>query len=288
MPAMLRTLKAVAVALLLVSPAALAQLKSKAPSGAAAKAPPKVSKADLARWQRALEGGAETDVIAALNEIGALGRDGAPAAPLVDGLLARGSSAAALVVALETAGRIASVGSSGAVAPYVAHRRPDIRRAAALALRSTGGPVAIAALRRGLSSADPAVRAAAAGGLGELGAKEAVDDLFTVLGHDTPEAAVAIARLCSPEQCDRLMGLVGKLKFQVLEASFVPLLLRPDAELPEANKLAYIDKLRRLATKPAAAVLEAALAKLPKDDNSKLRAALQAALKARPVVGDSK
>jgi hypothetical protein len=74
-----------------------------------------------------------------------------------------------------------------------------------------------------------------------------VDDLFTVLGHDTAEAAVAIAKLCSPEQCDRLMALVGKLKFDVLEASFVPLLLRPT-----------------------------------------LPAALQSALKARPVVGDTK
>lgn len=285
---MLRTLKAVAVALLLASPAAFAQSKSKAPSAAAAKAPPKIGKAELARWQRTLESGVESEIVGALNEIGTLGHDGVAAAPLVEALLMRGSSASALVLALDTAARLGSPTSSTAVAPYVAHRRPEIRLAAARSLASTGGPAAISALRRALAGPDAAVRASAASGLGQLGAKDAVDELFSVLAHDTPEAAVAIAQLCSPQQCDRLMALVGKIKFDVLEASFVPLLLRPEAELPEANKLAYIDKLRRLATKPAAAVLQTVLAKLPKDENSKLRAALQAALKARPIVGDSK
>jgi hypothetical protein len=287
MPAMLRTLNAFAAALLIVSQAA-AQPKTKTPNAGAKAAAPKVNPADLSRWRRVLESGNEAELVSALNEMGALGKDGAPAAPLVDTLLQRGAGMNLLIVALETEGRLAVAASSPAVAPYVSHRRAEIRRAAAAALALTGGPVATATLRRALAGADPSVRAIAASGLGQLGAKDSVNDLFAVLGHDTPEAAVAIAALCSPEQCDRLMALVGKLKFEVLEASFVPLLFRPDTELPEENKLAYIDKLRRLATKPAASVLETVLAKLPKDENPKLRVALQAALKARPVVGDSK
>ena len=113
-------------------------------------------------------------------------------------------------------------------------------------------------------------------------------EIVATSGYDTAEAAVSIAQLCSPEQCDRLMALVGKLKFEVLEASFVPLLLRPASAVPDANKLRYIDRLRRLATKPAAAVLQTTLACLPKDESPTLRAALQTALKARPVVGDTK
>jgi hypothetical protein len=83
------------------------------------------------------------------------------------------------------------------------------------------------------------------------------------------------------------MALIGKLRFETLEASFVPLLVRPAAEVPDANKIRYIDRLRRLATKRAAAVLSTAQTQLPKDQSAALRAALQAALRERPVTGDS-
>jgi hypothetical protein len=285
---MLRTLTRVACALAITSVAAAAPPKPAPKPAAGAKAAPKPPKQDLERWRRALESGFETEISAALTEIGALGPNGAAAAPLVDALLSMGANGKMLIRALDTEAQLALPASSAAVAPYVGHRNPEIRRAAARALTRTGGPIAVTALRRALSGADPQVRALAAGGLGTLGASEAVDDLFTVLAHDTAEAAVSIALLCSPEQCDRLMALVGKLKFEVLEQSFVPLLLRPASGLPDANKLRYVDRLRRLATKPAAAVLQTALAQLPKDENPTLRAALLTALKARPVVGDTK
>ena len=248
----------------------------------------KPAKLELERYRRALESGSESDIVQTLSELGALGKAGAPAAPLVDALLTRGANGNVLLAALDTEAQLGVAASSDAVAPYVSHRKPEIRRAAASTLASTGGPSAITALRRALSGPDPAVRAAAASGLGTLGAKEAVDDLFTVLSHDTPQAALSIAQLCNPEQCDRLMALVGKLKFEVLEAAFVPLLLRPATELPDANKLKYVERLRVLATKPAAAVLQAALARLPKDESPALRVALQNALRARPIVGDTK
>ncbi|MFZ5896457.1 MAG: HEAT repeat domain-containing protein [Myxococcota bacterium] len=259
----------------------------KAPKPVKAKAD-KPAKLDLDRYRRTLETGSEAELVSALSELGALGKAGAPAAPLVDALLARGTNTNVLLAALETEAQLGVPASSEAVAPYVAHRKPELRRAAAVALASTGGPAAVLALRRALSGPDPAVRAVAASGLGTLGAKEAVDDLFKVLSHDTPQAAVSIAQLCSPEQCDRLMALVGKLKFEVLDAAFVPLLLRPASEVPDANKLRYVERLRVLATRPAAAVLQSALARLPKDESPALRAAIQNALKARPIVGDTK
>jgi len=285
---MLRTLTRVVCVLAITSVASAVPPKQAPKPAATAKVAPKPPKPELDRWRKALESGSEAEISQALTEIAALGPGGAPVAPLVDALLATGGNGNVLIRALETEGELAVPASSAAVAPYVSHRKPDIRRAAAKALARTGGPVAVAALRRALSGPDPVVRAAAAGGLGALGASEAVEDLFTVLGHDSSEAAVSIAQLCSPEQCDRLMALVGKLKFDVLEASFVPLLLRPSSAVPDANKLRYIDRLRRLATKPAAAVLQSALAQLPKDENPTLRAALQTALKARPIVGDTK
>jgi HEAT repeat protein len=159
---------------------------------------------------------------------------------------------------------------------------PEIRRAAASALVRTRGAAAVGALRKSLKSPDPVVRETAASGLGTLGAAESVDELFAALGDEVPGASRSIAVLCNPSQCDKLMDYVGKLKFETLEPCFVPLILRP-AGLPEPNKIRYIDRLRRLATKNSRAVLETALASLPAEGNPKLRDALQTALKGRPV-----
>lgn len=270
----------------IASPALAAPATEKpAKSKPRAEKPPKL---ELDRYRRTLETGTESAILETLSELGALGKGAAPAAPLVDALLARGANTAVLLAALETEAQLGVAASSDAIAPYAAHRKPEIRQAATATLASTGGPSAVAALRRALAGPDPAVRGVAATGLGTLGAKEAVDDLFTVLSHDTPQAALSIALLCNPEQCDRLMALVGKLKFDVLEPAFVPLLLRPASELPEANKLRYVERLRVLATRPAAAVLQTTLNKLPKGESPVLRNALQNALKARPIVGDTK
>jgi HEAT repeat protein len=285
MPAMHRAL--IRLAFLSALLAGSASVQAAPPAKAKAKTE-KAPKLELDRYRRTLESGSETEIVQTLGELGGLGKAAAAAAPLVDALLTRGANTSVILAALETDGQLGVAASSDAVAPYVSHRKPEIRHAAASALASTGGPAAVVALRRALAGPDPAVRAVAAAGLGTLGAKESVDELFTVLSHDTPQAALSIAQLCSPDQCDRLMALVGKLKFEVLEPAFVPLLLRPASELPDANKVKYVERLRVLATKPAAAVLQAALARLPKDESPTVRFALQNALKARPIVGDSK
>ncbi|HET9957918.1 MAG TPA: HEAT repeat domain-containing protein [Polyangiaceae bacterium] len=240
----------------------------------------------MERWRKPLESSNESELLAALEELSGLGESAGAAAPMVNSLLARGANTKVLLSALNTAALLGQASSSDFVAPYVSHRNTEIRRAAARTLARTKGATAVTALRQALTGQDPVTRGLAAAGLGQLGAKEAVNELFAVLVRDTPEAAVSIASLCSPEQCDRLMDFVGKLKFQVLEASFVPLLLRPQAELPDANKIRYIDRLRRLQTKGAASVLETVSASLPKEESAAVRAALTAALRARPVVGD--
>lgn len=252
------------------------------PSKPAPKAPP-LKKADFDRLGKSLQSGNESETLASLNEIRARGRAGAAAAPLVEALLLRGSSASILVAALETAGALGAESSSTQVALYVQHRNPLIRRAAASALGHTRGPVATATLRRALGSGDPLLRSIAAELLGELGAVDAVSDLFTVLSHDTPEAALSIAKLCLPADCDRLMGLVGKLKFETLEPAFVPLLTRAPSQVPEAHQVRYVDRLSRMATPSARAALTVALSKLPQSASPKLRRTLEAASKGRPV-----
>jgi HEAT repeat protein len=256
----------------------------KAPPAAAA--PKKTAqKVDLKALAAVLEGSNERAIIDALAELEAKGADAVAAAPLVNGVLVRGSSVAVTLSALNCLGALGAESSSDAISPYVQHRRPEIRQAAAAALVRTRGPVAVRALRKGLKSPDPVVRESAARGLGALGASDAVEELFVALGDEVPGASRSIAGLCNPEQCDRLMGYVGKLKFETLEPCFVPLILRPSG-LPEQNKIRYIDRLRRMATKSAGSVLQTALASLPADGSPKIREALETALKGRPVAGD--
>jgi hypothetical protein len=105
------------------------------------------------------------------------------------------------------------------VAPYVRHRQPALRLAAARALAKTGGPDAVAALRGALRGSDVRLRREAAQGLSGLSAKEAVADLFAVLNKEVPEAAAAVGVLCVPADCRKLVELLGKLPFDVMPSA---------------------------------------------------------------------
>ena len=247
-----------------------------------APAAPAPAKIDLKKLAQVLESGTEAEILAALSELSARGASASSAAPLVNGLLVRGSTGKVVIAALDAVAAFGAESSSDPVAPYVQHRRPEIRQAAASALIRTKGPIAVRALRRALKSPDPKVRQIAASGLGALNAAEAVDDLFAALGDETTTAPKSIAAMCNPTQCDRLMDYVGKLPFEFLEPSFVTLILRPSG-LPDINKLRYIDRLRKLATKSSTNVLQTALADLPANANPKVKEALETALKGRPV-----
>jgi len=192
-----------------------------------------------------------------------------------------------LLRAIGVAGALGAASSSSALAPYVKHRAADVRRAAARSLARTKGSIAVGALRDALRSNDPALRGTAADGLGALGAKEAVPDLFVVLPKDVPEAAGAIGVLCSADQCKRFVGLLGKLPFDVMESGFLPLLLRTDGDAPDGAKLQLIEQLRRMATQKSSALLATALASYPANGSPKIRAAIDAALHGHPVTSTS-
>jgi len=263
-------------------------LGSLAPTVAHA-APPDKPKAhssvNLESWKKALESGDEARALGALDEI-ELGSE-RRAAPLVDALLVRGANSKLLLRAIGVAGALAAPSSSSALAPYVKHRAADVRGAAARSLSRTKGSVAVSALREALRGSDPGLRGTAAEGLGVLGAKEAVPDLFVVLPKDVPEAAGAIGVLCRADECTRFVGLLGKLPFDVMESGFLPLLLRIDADAPESAKLHLIEQLRRMATQKASALLATALASYPANGNPKIRAAIDAALHGHPVTSTS-
>lgn len=245
--------------------------------GKAAPAP----KLDLPGLQKALESGDEAKTLEALATIQ---KSGDPAgAPLVESLLLRGASAAVLARAIETLGILAQPSSGQYLAPYARHRTPELRRAALRALIATKAPIAGDVLRQALHGNDPAQRAIAARGLGQLGVRAAVPELLKVLPKDVSEAAEALGVLCMADECDRFMGLLGKLRFEVMESGMVPLLLRPQAEVSDDSKLRLIERLRRMATQPANQLLQTALAKFPPDGSPKVKTALERALKGLSV-----
>ncbi|HEX6275241.1 MAG TPA: HEAT repeat domain-containing protein [Polyangiaceae bacterium] len=250
----------------------------------AAKPPAASPKLDLARLKRALETGNESEKLAALGELAQAPKpSAAAAAALVDEVLVRGASAAVLEKALEVAGKLAEPASSAAVVPYVRHRNPALRHAAASTLAATGGPVAVAALRGILRGSDPGLRRKAASALATLRAAESVPDLFAVLGKDVPEAAAAIGVLCKPNECQKLVDLLGKLPFDVMQSGLEPMILRPESEIPEVFKLDLLERLRKLQTREVSVFLRTVLARFPKDGNVRVRAGIEAAASGKPV-----
>ena len=236
---------------------------------------------NLANAKKALESGDEAQALSALDEI-ELSGDGR-AAPLIEALLGRGASSALLLRAMGVAGALHKESSSAALAPYVKHRAPDVRRAAVQALSQTKGAIAVQALRDALRGSDAPLRGTAATGLASLNAKEAVPDLFVVLPREVPEAAAAIGSLCTADECKKFVALLGKLPFDVMESGFLPLLLRPSSEVPDGVKLTLIEQLRRMATQKANALLSSALAAFPANGNPKIRSAIDAALHGHTV-----
>ena len=256
--------------------AAAAPPKASAKGEKAAPAAPK-AKLDLDSLKKALESGDEAKTLAALDTIA---KSGDPAgATLVELLLSRGASVTVLSRAIDTLGFMAQPSSGAALVPYAQHRVPELRRAALRALIATKSPLAGDVLRRALHGSDPSQRAIAARGLGQLNVRAAVPELFSVLPKDVAEAAQSLGELCVQVECQRFIGLLGRLRFEVMESGIVPILLRPQADVPDLLKLKLIEQLRRMATQPANQLLQTALAKFPPDGSPQVKRGLERALK---------
>lgn len=282
-----RTLLISAALLLAASGSVSAAPPQPGPAKAAkpsASAPAAKSKLDLPALQKSLESGDATQVLAALDTIT---KSGDPAgAPLVEALLGRGADVKVLSRAIETLGILAQPSSGAALAPYAQHRTPELRRAALRALVAGKSPLAGDVLRRALHGSDASQRAIAARGLGELNVRAAVPELFSVLPKDVAEAARSLGQLCVGAECEKFMDLLGRLRFEVMESGMVPILLRPQADVPDELKLKLIERLRRMATKPANQLLQSALAQFPADGSPKVKTGLERALKGYSATGE--
>jgi hypothetical protein len=238
------------------------------------KAKVEATRLDLPALKKQLAG-SEQEVVAALGTIGDSGNP--EGVPLVDEVLARGGTQAILEEALKTAGKLKSPASSAAVAPYVQHRTPEIRRAAARALVKTKGPAAVAALSKALRSEDASVRGSAATGLGELGAHESIKDLFNAFDHGVGEAAAAIGQLCKPAECDDFAERTGKVTFDVMQTGFDQILFRPSSEISDEDKIKLVGRMRELGTVEVGKYLSDVGERWPKDWSKKVKQAIDSA-----------
>lgn len=207
----------------------------------------------------------------------------AVAAPIED-LLRRGASQAVTKAAIEALGAIGSTSSSAVLRSYLRHRAPEVRRSAVRALGSTKGPEAVAAFKEGLRMDDGMVRGFSATGLGNLGAGDALGDLFLALDHNVTEAAAAIGQLCAPADCEKFAGKTGKIGFDVMTSGFDPILFRTPS-LPEEALIKLVGRLRELGTPEAARYLADVKERWPAGGSRKVKQALESAVTSIPGGG---
>ncbi len=229
---------------------------------------------------------AESDASAdaALQEVAKLDRAvPRPAlAPPIEALLRRGTSLGLAKSAAAALEQLGAPSSSEVLATYIGHRTPDVRRAAVRALIRTKGPAAIAAFRAGLKAEDPVVRGFSATGLGALGAKDSIEDLFLALDRNVPEAASAIGQLCGPTECERYLAKMGKLSFDVMTSGIDPMLFR-EPSLPEPTVLSIVAALRELGTGEARRYLEDVQARWSVKASKKVKQAVDSSITSLPT-----
>jgi HEAT repeat protein len=259
---------------------AVAQKKAQEKQPRDKRAPDKRPTIDVDAIRKELVSGDEKRIAAALERVRDAGEEARPLASEVEALLKKGVSVTLCVGALDAIGAIKQTSASALIAPYVRHRVPDVRRAAARALVKTGGAPAIRALRQALRSNDAVVRGVAASGLGELGAKEALPELFTALDRRVGEAAGSIGRLCDPTQCENFAERLGRLPFDVMTSGFDEILFRAPAEMPDDQKIRIVGRLRELGTKDAGAYLADVAQRWPPGWSARVKQAIDAAVKA--------
>jgi hypothetical protein len=220
------------------------------------------------------------DVKGALDEIRSAGKDAAILAPEVESVLRTGPGVELAQAVLETLGAVGAPSSSAVIRPYARHRKQELRIAAARALIRTGGAEAVAALREALSDSDPAVRNAAAGGLGTLASTESVGDLFAALDHKVLEAAAAIGKLCTVEQCETFAAKIGSFEFDVMTSGFDQILFRPATDVPEEEKIRIVGRIREVGTSDANKYLRDVQSRWPSGGSPQIRRAIDQAVEA--------
>lgn len=241
----------------------------------AAKAPVKIDTHAIEAQLRSKDAATIKTGLAAVREAG---KAAAPVAPALDELLLGGLPADLAIEAFQAAGAAGAESSSKALEPYTRHRDAKLRREALKALSRTRGAAAALAMRRCLSDSDAGVRGVAASGLGALGVKESVADLFLALDRKVDEAAGAIGQLCNPEQCGQLLDRSGRIGLDVLSPGFDQILFRPTGEVSDEFKIKVVGRVREMGTVEVSRFLKDVQGRWPAKGSKKVKQAIDQAV----------
>lgn len=162
-----------------------------------------------------------------------------------------------LVTAIFTVGAMGLPEGGPVLIELTTHRSADVRARAVEMLSALQPPRAVAALISALSDPDPNVRAAAATGLGDLKASEALDKLFQAQDRGVAEASVAIGKVVSARDVPRLLEYLGRTPLRTLAPALKAIIARNDVE--ESARLQVVARLSELATREVKAFLKEVL-----------------------------
>lgn len=192
--------------------------------------------------------------------------------PLVEDRVRAGLPPGLLDVAMDTIQLLSDPAAEPILRTLSRHRRAAVRKRALEVLSQLKLASAEKALIAGLRDPDNDVRAAAATGLGEMGAHGSFDELLQAQQRGVPGSPVALGRVARGEQVDRLTARIGEVPLEVVGPVCEAVFARTD--LPEADKLKIAEKLTELQSDEARALRDALLAKLPSGASQRLRRAL--------------
>lgn len=211
---------------------------------------------------------------AAIEAIGASGNDRAIGA--LAARIRKGLPHELLDLAVQTLTVMANPDAGPILFELATHRRPEIRLEAIEGIIACRPRGADRALATALSDSHPPVRSTAASGLGQIGARGALDSLFLALDRNILEASQAIGQLAQPADVQRLVGYLGRTPFDAMTPAFNEILARRD--VPERTKLDLIARLQELATHEVKVFLQEFVASLPEGEQSAVRRAAEDAI----------
>ncbi|MFI5306749.1 MAG: HEAT repeat domain-containing protein [Polyangiales bacterium] len=221
------------------------QPKKSAKAHAGKDAPSPQAKAAIESATRLMASKNAKEIEAGIQSLGLLGTKEA-----VEPLVARihqGLPAELLEAAIVTLMALGQPSAGPALYELTAHRRAEVRLRAIEAITAIHPPGAEQALAAALSDADTKVRSAAATGLGDIGAKDALEKLFLALDRGNFEASGAIGKVIDPSDVRRLASYLGKLPFHKLGPALAQVFQRSDVS--ESAKLELVARLEEVGTK---------------------------------------
>jgi HEAT repeat protein len=279
------------VALLIVSPPALAsaqQAKPKAESTAAAKpvAPAKAAKPKappapkmpIAQATAALAGSDVDQAVLAARSLGA--QKGAAALTALLDALAMGVAPDVAEAALGALGAHGDAKAFDTLVVYGNYRAPKVRAAAVAALGALDDKRTDALLIGALHDGHASVRAEAARLVADRKLKKAAKPLVALLKGGDEAAAPALARLADPELAKDVAELIGQAPDGLVARCLGAILMRPDFK-PEEARVEVVRALGKVPGDDGLEQLTAYVASVPENPPRQSRREAEALIEAK-------